>query len=141
MKSSISHVFAFVLMLTIFFFIAFISFEVSVSNKVLLFNLDRINYYEYAYGSINKNIKEYVVNDDLLNALGEEFKNYYESNVEYDDANRTIKLSVNVKDYEKAMKIVNKYNKEHTNSSFEINIYATYDETEINMKSDGYTCK
>ena len=66
MKSSISHVFAFVLMLTIFFFIAFISFEVSISNKVILFNLDRINYYDYAYGSINKNIKEYVVNDDLL---------------------------------------------------------------------------
>ena len=72
MKSSISHVFAFILMITIFFFIAFISLEISISNKVLLFNLDRTNYYEYAYGSINKNIKEYVVNDDLL----KDYNNY-----------------------------------------------------------------
>ncbi len=91
-----------------------------------------------AYNQLKAN---YQKNEESINNIGEEFKKYYVSNTEYDDANRTIKLTVNVKDYEKTVAALNEYNKAHADSSFDLNIYATYDETEINMKSDGYTCK
>lgn len=83
----------------------------------------------------------YEDNNELANKLGEEFNNYYSSKTEYDDTNRTVKLSVEVKDYQNAIKMINKYNKEHTDATISLNIYATYNETEINMKSEGYTCK
>ena len=91
--------------------------------------------------SYNQLKANYQKNDELINNIGSEFKKYYVSNTEYDDTNRIIKLTVNVNDYEKATSALNAYNKDHADSSFDLNIYANYDETEINMKSDGYTCK
>ena len=104
MKSSISHAFAFILMITIFLFVAFISFEVSIRNKVILYNLDRINYYDKAYDNINKNIKEYVVNDNLLN----DYKNYITKEMIKKDVSKLVN-GEKVDHYLEVYNIVEKY--------------------------------
>ena len=91
-----------------------------------------------AYNQLKAN---YQKNGETINKLGDDFKKYYVSNTEYDDTNRTIKLTVNIKDYSKALVALNEYNIAHADASFDLNFYDTYDETEINMKSEGYTCE
>ena len=39
------------------------------------------------------------------------------------------------------MEYVNSYNKEHANETITLSVYPTYNEAEINMKSEGYNCK
>ena len=77
----------------------------------------------------------------IFDKLSPTFKDYYLTSIDYDDANKTIKVTTKVDDYSKAMKMVEEYNKSHENESISLSVYGTYDETEINMKSDGYTCK
>lgn len=90
--------------------------------------------------SYNQMKSAYEQNKQTIAGLGEEFNKYYVINTEYDDANRIIKLTTNINDYAKAEKALNDYKKTN-NELFELNMYKTYNETEINMKSDGYTCK
>lgn len=104
---------------------------VSGNDTVVVNSVDSYNQMKTTYSESLK----------LFDKLDAKFKDYYTTNIEYDDANRTIKLTSNVTDYANAMKIINDYNKAHENESITLKIYKTYDETEINMKSDGYICK
>lgn len=67
MKSSISHILSFITMISLFFLILFIAFEISVNKGIIKYNLNRIDYYNKATDNIKIKVKEYVVNDDVLN--------------------------------------------------------------------------
>ena len=78
---------------------------------------------------------------NIFNGLGEDFKKYYEMSADYNDTSKTIKLTSKLTDYDKAMTYINNYNNSHQDSTISINVYSSYKSAEINMKSDGYTCK
>lgn len=94
-------------------------------------NLDSYNQMKNRYQSIT----------DTFNNMDKEFKIYYGVKIDADDNAKTIKVITNVTNYAKAIAYINNYNKENPDNELTINAYATYAETEINMKSDGYTCK
>lgn len=99
--------------------------------SIVIDNADSYNQMKATYGAL-------LTAFDKLDA---KFKNYYVNDVKFDDANRTINATFNVKDYANAVKMINEYNESHENETITLDIYKTYSETEINMKSEGYTCK
>ena len=54
-------------MISLFFLILFIAFEISVNKGIIKYNLNRIDYYYKATENIKSKVKEYIVNDDILN--------------------------------------------------------------------------
>lgn len=105
----------------------------TVDSNIVV-NVDNLDSYNQM-----KNTYEGVTNK--FNSLDKEFKTYYGVNVNTDDSNKIIKIVTNVTNYAKAISYINSYNKEHPDDKLTISSYATYAEAEINMKSDGYTCK
>ena len=73
--------------------------------------------------------------------IDKSFDKYYTNIVTSDDSAKTIKISIKVTNYTKAMEILNSYNKSHKDAEVDIGVYPTYNQAEINMKSDGYNCK
>ena len=77
----------------------------------------------------------------LYGSIGSGFKKYYSINNQYDDNSRIISVTSKLSDYSKAMEYIDKYNKEHENETISLSVYKNYSDAEINMKSNGYTCK
>ena len=103
-------------------------------NANITVKVDNVNSY-------NQMKTTYQGTETTFNNLGEEFKKYYVINNNYDDNSKTIKLVTDVSDYSKALQALNDYNSKNQNSQVNMGVYKNYTEAEINMKSDGYTCK
>ena len=118
MKSSISHVLAFILMILIVFASTFISLRVSFNSKNVIRVLEKNNYYEESYSKIYKEIDDYVINDEL-NGL---YKKYVTKELVKKDINSIIN---------------NFYSKKES----QINRYDDFYEIFINYNSDSEIAK
>ena len=66
MKDKISYVLSFAIMIVLFLLIIYVGFEISIRSSIVKHNLESINFYDKAYEKINNEIKNYVVNEDIL---------------------------------------------------------------------------
>lgn len=91
--------------------------------------------------SYNQMKTMYQAIETMFDKLDKDFNKFYTTTFNADDSTKTIKITAKLTNYTAAMEHINKYNKEHENEKIGLDVYGTYNDTEINMKSNGYNCK
>ena len=137
MKTKISYLLSFAIMVVLFILILYLGFELSIRSTIVKKNLNSINFYDKAYENIKKEISDYVVNEDVL-------KDYLDS-INKDMIIKDIDILINkgeVDHTDKFYKIIEKYdsNKEicelyskNVNSIYKNNLFPSKEFGIINV--------
>lgn len=120
MKTSISHLLNFILMIILYFTILFSVYEVSISKKNII-KLLNDNYYNNSYNNIMSEIDNYIVNNEVL----ELYNKYLSKEMVKEDINIIInniyQKNNQLSKYNDFYKIINSY----TDDTEICDIYAT----------------
>lgn len=113
MKSRISYVLAFLLMVIIVLIVVLFFGEVSIRQKNVSRVLNKVDYYDKAYDNIINKIDDFVINEDIKN----DYVAYVDKNLVKKDINAILLKSflgedVNVSHYDDFKGIISKYTKD-----------------------------
>lgn len=114
MKSSISHILSFIIMILLIVISTFISIKLSFGEKRVIKILENTEYYEKSYSNIYKEIDNYVINDEV-NAS---YKKYITKDLVTKDINNIIrnfylKKESKINRYDDFYKIISEYTKDN----------------------------
>lgn len=105
MRTSISHFISFITMVVISVFICFIFIEISFRDRIIIRNLDSINYYQDAYDNIILKIEQNIINEDIK----EDYKDYITLEIIKKDIKSIINRQYKVSHYNDFYNIISKY--------------------------------
>ena len=109
MKSSITNFISFIIMSVFVCILAFISYEISIREKVLLKRMDNCDYYDRAYKNIDSKLDDFIINEDIKRS----YSDYITKDLVTKDINLLISQSYEKKPsisrYNDFYKIIEKY--------------------------------